>query len=283
MLPQNTKEQLQSMQRDVAQLQDQIRQLQKGQSDQVAALTALVQQSLDEVRKTNALAGGLQRSIDSKLTDLQTKLVGPVATVGSKVDQMADDFRSVQTNVAELTKSMRKMDEKLTDISTAVRTINTPVAPPTAAGSGAPPPAGMSAETSFQTAFRDYQGKKDELAMQEFVEYLKYFDKTANAPLAQFYIGQIYDRANQFDDAAQAFDAVLTRYPENDKTPEAMYMKGVSLLKGNHKTDAGQVFKDFIEKYPSHTLVPRAKDHLKGLGLSSGRSGTTQKKKGSKQ
>src|SRR5258708_32312273 len=136
MLPQSTKDELVSLQRDVAQLQDQIRQLQKGQSDQVAALTTLVQQSLDEVRKTNALAGGLQRSIDSKLTDLQTKLVGPGATVGSKVDQMADDFRSVQTNVAELTKSMRKIDEKLTDISTAVRTRNTPGAPPTAGGSG---------------------------------------------------------------------------------------------------------------------------------------------------
>src|SRR6266478_4428102 len=117
MFPQNTKEQIQSVQRDIAQLQDQIRQLQKGQSDQVAALTVLVQQALDESRKTSAMAAGMQRSLDQKLTDLQTKLVGPVAAVGSKVDQMAEDFRSVQTNVAELTRLVRKMDDRLNDIS----------------------------------------------------------------------------------------------------------------------------------------------------------------------
>src|SRR5258706_11472661 len=119
LFPQNTKEQIQSVQRDVAQLQDQIRQLQKAQSDQITALTALVQQAVDESRKGAAMAGGMQRSLDQKLTDLQTKLVAPVATLGSKVDTMAEDFRSMQTNVAELTRLVRKMDDKLTDISNA--------------------------------------------------------------------------------------------------------------------------------------------------------------------
>ena len=270
MFPQNTKEQIQSVQRDVAQLQDQIRQLQKAQSDQITALTALVQQAVDESRKGSAMAGGMQRSLDQKLTDLQAKLVAPVATLGSKVDTMAEDFRSVQTNVAELTRLVRKMDDKLNDISNAVRTINAPpVAPPTAVAPDKPgPPAGMSAEVLYNNGYRDYIGKKDELALQEFNEYLKYFDKNAQAPTVQFYIGNLYDRANQYDDAAQAFDAVLTRFPENEKTAEAMYMKGVMLQKGRHKTDAGAVFQEFIRRYPSSPFVAKAREHLKELGLS---------------
>ena len=61
-----------------------------------------------------------------------------------------------------------------------------------------------------------------------------------------------------------------------------MYMKGVSLMKGKHKTDAGQVFREFIEKYPTNQNVPRAKDHLRELGLSVPGRSTTTKKKGSK-
>src|SRR6185295_10969052 len=108
----------------------------------------------------------------------------------------AEDFRSVQTNVAELSRSLRKMDDKLNDILTAVRTINTPpVAPPTAAAQDKPgmPPPGVTAEVLYQNGYRDYMAKKDELALQEFNEYLKYFDKSEQAPTVQFYIGNLYD------------------------------------------------------------------------------------------
>jgi TolA-binding protein len=282
MFPQNTKEQIQSVQRDVAQLQDQIRQLQKAQSDQIAALTSLVQQAVDEARKGAAMSGGVQRTLDQKLTDLQAKLVAPVATLGSKVDTMAEDFRSVQTNLAELTRLVRKMDDKLNDISNAVRTINAP--PPAPQAAIAPdkpgPPAGMSAEVLYQNAYRDYTTKKDELALQEFNEYLKYYDKNAQAPTVQFYIGNLYDRANQYDDAVQAFDAVITRFPESEKTAEAMYMKGFMLQKGRHKTDAGAVFQDFLRRYPGNPFAAKAREHLRELGLSApgGRSTGSRKK-----
>ena len=282
MFPQNTKEQIQSVQRDVAQLQDQIRQLQKAQSDQIAALTALVQQAVDESRKGAAMSGGVQRTIDQKLTDLQAKLVAPVATLGSKVDTMAEDFRTMQTNVAELTRLVRKMDDKLNDVLSAVREINRPIAPPpTAVAPDKPgPPPGVTSEVLYQNGYRDYMAKKDELALQEFNEFLKYFDKSEQAPTVQFYIGNLYDRANQYDDAAQAFDAVITRFPENSKTPEAMYMKGVMLQKGRHKTDAGAVFQEFLRRYPSHAQATKAREHLRELGLSApgGRPSGSRKK-----
>jgi len=53
------KELLQSMQRDVAQLQETIKQVKDAQAQQGAALTALLQQTLDESRKANAAATAL--------------------------------------------------------------------------------------------------------------------------------------------------------------------------------------------------------------------------------
>jgi TolA-binding protein len=178
------------------------------------------------------------------------------------------------------------MDNKLSDISSAVRTLSTPPpAPPPAAGTvgaSAPPPApppGVSAESLYQNAFRDYSTGKDDLAMSEFTDYLKYFPQTENAPAAQYYVGLLYDRAKQYDDAVDAFDAVLERYPDNPKTPDAMYYKGVDLMKGSHRTDAAAEFKEFLARFPTHNLARNAQAHLRELGLSTTPSAPRTRKK----
>ena len=169
-------DELVSIQRDVAQLEDQMKQLQKSLDDKMAALTALVQQSIDLSNKTAGAMTAMQQNVDQKLAEQQTKLVAPVATLGTKVDEMSSDFRSVRENVAELVRHMNDMDAKVKDLSDAVRSIQTPVAPPPPAGGSATatqttdaPPAGWSAELAYQNAYRDYQGKKDDLALEEFL------------------------------------------------------------------------------------------------------------------
>jgi tol-pal system protein YbgF len=263
------REELQSIQRDVAQLQEQVKQLQRSQDERMAALQSMLQQAVDASTKVSSGLTTLQREVDAKLTAQQDKLNGPVAVMGTKVDQMSDDFRSVSTNVAELLRRMGAMDAKLADMSSAIRTLSTPPAAPPAvpgAGSTGPPP-GVSAESSYQNAYRDYSSAKYELALQEFAEYLKYFPETENAPSAQFYMGYIYLNGEQYDDAVKAFDAVLDRFPENPKTPEALYYKGVALMKGGQRTDAGTAFKDFVKRYPRSEHVSQAHVNLRVLGL----------------
>lgn len=277
------REELQSIQRDVAQLQEQVKQLQRSQDEKIAALQSMLQQAVDASTKVASGLSTLQRDVDLKLNDQQAKLAGPVATMGTKVDQMADDFRTVSTSVAELVRRMSKVDSSLADISNAIRTLNTPPAPPPQAsipgGSvvSAPPP-GMTAETSYQNAFRDYSSGKYELALQEFSEYLKYFPQTENAPAAQYYIGYIYlNNSTQFDDAAKAFDAVLERFPENPKTSDALYYKAVALMKADRRTEAGGVFREFLERYPRSEHVSQAHANLRVLGLE--RSPASSKKR----
>ena len=68
--------------------------------------------------------------------DQQAKVVAPVATLGTKVDELSNDTRSIRENVADLATRLGKLDNKLEDISSAVRTLNQPtnVAPPPPAG-----------------------------------------------------------------------------------------------------------------------------------------------------
>ena len=134
-------------------------------------MTALMQQQIDASNKDAAALTALQHSLDQKLSDQQVKLVAPIASLGTKVDEMSGDFSAVRENVRELVRRMNDMDGKLTDIASAVRTINNPVTPPAVvvpeAGAAQPvqaagPPAGWSAELAYNTAYRDFGAKKDE-------------------------------------------------------------------------------------------------------------------------
>lgn len=271
LLPQK-KEDLQSIQRDVVQLDEHIKALQSSQDAKMAALQSILQQALEASSKTAQILAAFERDVSSKMNDQQSKLV---ATLGSKVDQMADDIRSLSTNMAELIRRFNKLDSTLADISNAIRTLPTPTPAPAVPTSAATPgpPAGMSAESSFQSAYRDYMGGKDELAQQEFADYLKYYDKTENAPSAQYYIGMIYYRGNQFDDAVKAFDAVLERYPENSRTQESLYQKALALSKASRRTEAGRVFQEYLRRYPHGDHVANAHQNLKSLGLEPARTG----------
>ena len=266
------REDILSIQRDVAQLQDQVKQLQTSQDQKMAALQMLVQQAVEESTRSAAAVSALQKTVTDRLADQQSKLESPLAAVGARLDQSSEDTRAIRENVAALSGSSWCLDNKLADISSAIRSPRgaTAAPPPPPAANGTPaataptPPPGVSADSLWQNAFRDYSSGKDELAMMEFSDYLKYFpQQTENAAGAQYYIGQLYDRAKQYDDAIQAFDAVLERFPENPKTPDSLYMKGVELQKAGRKTDAVTEFKDFLTRYPTHSLASNAKQHLR--------------------
>lgn len=277
------KEDFLQIQRDVASMDDRIKQMQKSTDEKLAALTALVQGLIDQSNKTSGAMTGMQKNVDEKLTEQQTKLVAPLATLGTKVDEMSGDFRSVRENVAELVRRVNDLDTKLTDISSTVRSIQVPVAPPPAVvpAGGVPlaaggttaqqspdtPPPGMSAELSYTAALGDYNGKKDDLAIEEFAQYLRYYPQSANAPNAQYYIGQIYYRTQNWADAAKAFDAVLEKFPKNAKTADAQYYKACSLMNNKDRTAAASEFKSFIKNYPDNPKVAEAHKHLQTLGM----------------
>lgn len=267
------KKEILELQRDIALLQDQVRTMQRSQDEKFGQLTAMIQQSVEEARRTSTALATLQGSLTTSVGEQAKSLVMPVQGLGTKVDQMSDEFRSVRESVADLSARMGRLETKLVDISNAVTTLrNPPSAPPGPTGgpggtapAGAPPP-GTSAEATYQNAYRDMQGGQMDLALQEFSDFLKYFANTDLGPNAQFYIGDIYLRKGDTENAIKAFDAVLERFPENSKSPDARYMKGRALVTAGKPTAAAQEFRDLIKKYPDSDVAAKAKAQLKALG-----------------
>lgn len=279
---------IQELQRDVAQLQQQVRDLQRSQDEKFAALQVLVQQAVDNASKANTAVAVIQSGFQQNIRDTETKVVTPVVGLASRMDQVSNDLRTVEQAVSDLTGLISKLQAQLTDLGNAVKVLATPPPappPPTTSGGAlaAPETPTISATDLYSNARRDMSGGKLDLALQEFSDYLKWYGNTDLAPNAQFYIGSIHSSQGDYDHAVAEFDMVLEKYPDNNKTPDALYNKGLALTKMGRRTDGAQEFLELIQRFPSNDLAKRACDQRKSMGLSCGARAATPAKSAPKR
>jgi TolA-binding protein len=282
------------LQRDVATLQDQMRQLQQSQDRQLAEIKVLVQQSLNAANDATKSVAVIQNGFQQNLRDQESKVVTPVVGLNTRMDSMSQDMHTVQQAVSDLTALISKMQAQLTDLNNAMKVMQTPAAPPPGASSSpggmpgamaGPAPANdtptMPASALYDNANRDRQGGKLDLALQEFSDYLRWYGNTELAPNAQYYIASIHASKAEYDAAIREYDMVLERYPDNNKTADAIYGKGVALARSGRRTDGAREFQELIKRFPGSPLAGQACTQLTNMGLkcSTTTTHTTAKRK----
>lgn len=265
------KREITEMNRDVALLQEEVRSMKKADEDRFNAIDAALKQILDEINSVNrqATAQGLVLK-----DQLSRGVVNQVGAVGTKVDALGEDFKYVKENVTEVIERLGKIEQKVVDLNTAIRTMQAPPTPPSDSGQAAAPssspsasgpPAGVSAEGLYRDAQRDKSSAKYDLALDEFRNYLKWFGETEFAPNAQYYIGEIYYNQKNFDEAMKAFDAVLG-LPKNNKSLDARFMKGRTLVRLGEKSEGAREFRAVVQASPGSDVARRAQAELRDLG-----------------
>jgi tol-pal system protein YbgF len=259
------------LQRDVAALQDQVRTLQRTVDERMAALTVLLQQTLEAANRTKENVAVLDSGVRERLKEQEKNFVQPVAGIGAKVDQMSSEFSFLRESLADVSGRMGKLEQRLVDVGNSVKVMQSPApAPPSGPGTsgtaaGGPPP---SATDLYAGAMRDKDSGNYDLALQEFNDYLRYFGNTETAPNAQFYIGEILYNKKDYENALKAFDAVLERFPENNKTLDSLYMKGQTLVKVDQRNEGVKAFREVVKRSPRSPLGQKATAQLKSMGLS---------------
>jgi TolA-binding protein len=249
------------LQRDVAQLQDQVRLLQQSVDSKTATIQTLSQQALEAASGARSSVAELTRGIQAGTTDLGKQVAQPIAAMSNRIDGLGQDMQSLQQSSAEQNAKMAKIQQQLIDLLNAVKAMQAPAAPPPPATDGAggtPPPstgAPVSAAELFQNASRDMNGGNTDLALAEFSDYVKYYRDTDLAPTAQYNIGQIHFFAKKYDLAVADFDQVLEAFPVNPKTAEAHYMKGRSLNYLGQRNEALKEFRSCVAQFPNSSAA----------------------------
>jgi TolA-binding protein len=256
------------LQRDVATLQDQVRNLATSNSENMGRLTALLQQALDNINKLNTTVAVL----DAAMRDRDKTIAAPVTSVGAKVDQMTNEFQAMRVTMDDMSSRLGKLQQNMVDLQNTIKVIQAPPAPPSGGPGGVGPgsAAGSAppADNLYSSAMRDKNGGNDEVALQEFNDYLKFYGNTEMAPNAQYYVGEILYNRKDYQNALQAFDTVLERYPDNNKTLDAMYMKGRALVQMGERSAGADEFRAVYNKSPRSELAAKAKAQLASMGLS---------------
>jgi tol-pal system protein YbgF len=135
----------------------------------------------------------------------------------------------------------------------------------------APPP-----DVLYNNALRDFNAGKNDLATQEFSDYIKFYPNTDLAGNSYFYLADMEYRQGNFQQAVKNYDQVIQNFPTGNKAPAAQLKKGFALLELGQAEDGVAELRHVIQRYPRSSEALQAKERLRKMGVST--TGTAAKK-----
>jgi tol-pal system protein YbgF len=240
------------LQTQVQQLQEQMTAMQRSFDERMGVMNNLVQQDSEAVNKVSAAITGLQESLQKQQGD----------SVG-RVDQLSGQLQSLNDSLDELKARLAKVSKQLEDMQASTQSAAAATATKDALQqqmANAPPP-----DVLYNNALRDYNGAKNDLAVQEFSDYIKFYPNTDLAGNCYFYLGELQFRQGNFQQAAQNYDQVLQNFPSGTKAASAELKKGFSLIELGQQDNGVQELRHLIQRYPKSPEALQAREKLKQL------------------
>jgi tol-pal system protein YbgF len=263
-------DQLAQVQKDVADVQQHMRQLRDEQRDAIARLEAFEASRRDEASRDD---GRVSRE---EIADLQLS-----------IDRVSRQMGITEERVNDLHARLDRLSHEMQQI--ARRGPGTgggivPPAPPPVAGGALEPeretvppdpsasPYGTGAaavpepEALYNTAYADFSKGNYSLAVEGFEEYQERFSDSALADNAVYWIGESHFSQGDYDEAVGAFDRLLELYPTSDKAPAANLKKAIAFEAQNRISQAIVQYRFVATSYPDSDEARIASDKLASLG-----------------
>jgi tol-pal system protein YbgF len=249
------------LQTQVQQLQEQMTAMQRSFDERMGVMKNLVEQDTDAINKVTVA-----------ITTLQTTLQKQQGDSSTHVDQLSGQIQSLNDTLDELKARLAKVSKQLEDMQSSQQSLAAQQAQQQAqqqAAAQAPPP-----DVLYNNALRDYNGDKNELATQEFSDYVKFYPNTDLAGNCYFYLGEIQFRQGNYAQAAQSYDQVVQNFPAGNKTASAQLKKGFSLIELGKQDDGIAELRRVIQRYPKSNEALQARERLRKMGVApTGRPG----------
>lgn len=238
------------LQTQVQQLQDQMTQMKQSFDQQMGVLQHLIEQSTDNMNKVSA-----------SVNTLQTNLQKQQADTGTHADQLSGQIQALNDSLDELKARLNRVSKQLEDMQSAQQSLAAQQSQQ-AQQAAAPPP-----DVLYNNALRDYNAGKNDLAAQEFSDYIKFYPNTDLAGNSYFYMADIEFRQGNYQKAAKDYDQVLQNFPSGNKAPAAQLKKGFALIELGQKDDGVAELRHLIQRWPRSAEATQARDRLRKLGV----------------
>ena len=241
------------LQTQVTALQQQITQMKQSFDERMGVMKNLLEANTDAANKVATAIEGLQSSLNKQQQDR-----------GAQVDQISGQIQALNDTMDELKVRLAKLSKQFEDMQAAQQSMaaqQTQAQQQAQAIAQAPPP-----DVLYNNALRDYNGAKNDLATQEFTDYIKFYPNTDLAGNAYFYMAEINYKAGDFQKAVTNYDLVLQNFPSGNKAAAAQLKKGFALIELGKQDDGIQELKHVVQRYPRTNEAVQAKDRLRKLG-----------------
>ncbi len=243
------------LQSQVDQLQQQMTQMKQSFDERMGVMKNLVEQQTDATNKVAAAIADLQTSINKQAQDRN-----------SQVDQISGQIQALNDTMDELKVRLAKLSKQLEDLQSAQQSLaaqQSQAQQQQQAMAQAPAP-----DVLYNNALRDYTGGNNDLATQEFNDYIKFYPNTDLAGNAYFYLAEIAYKAGDYKKAVTNYDLVLQNFPSGNKAASAQLKKGYALIELGQQDAGAQELRHVIQRYPRTTEATQAREKLRKLGLS---------------
>jgi|SRR5437868_1028572 tol-pal system protein YbgF len=243
------------LQVQVQALQDQMSRMQQSFDERMGVMKNLVEQDTDAVNKVSQAIGDLQNALQKQQGDS-----------AGRVDQISGQIQSLNDTMDELKARMAKLSQQLDAMAQNQSTANAQqqqAAQTAQAQAQAPPP-----DILYNNALRDYNAGKNDLATQEFNDYIKFYPNTDLAGNAFYYLAEIEFRQGNYQSAAKDYDQVLQNFPSGNKAAAAELKKGMALIQLGQKDDGIKSLRHVVQRYPRSNEAVQAREQLRKLGAS---------------
>jgi tol-pal system protein YbgF len=241
------------LQTQVTQLQTQMTQMKQSFDERMGVMRNLLEQNTDVTNKVTAAIGALQVAINKQQDDRS-----------GQGDQLSGQIQALNDTMDELKVRLTKLSKQLEDMQAAQQSMaaqQTQAQQQAQAVAQAPAP-----DVLYNNALRDYNGGKNDLAIQEFSDYIKFYPDTDLAGNSYFYIAEVQYKTGDFQRAVANYDLVLQNFPSGNKAAAAELKKGFALLELGKQDEATQALKHVIQRYPRTNEATQARERLRKAG-----------------
>lgn len=241
------------LQTQVDQLQQQITQMKQSFDERMGVMRNLLEHNTDAANKVTAAINDLQTSINKQQQDR-----------AAQVDQISGQIQALNDTMDELKVRLAKLSKQFEDMQAAQQSMaaqQSQVQQQAQAIAQAPAP-----DVLYNEALRDYSSGKNDLAVQGFSDYIKFYPNTDLAGNAYFYLAEIQFKAADYKKAVANYDLVLQNFPSGNKAAAAQLKKGYALLELGKQDEGTQELKHVIQRYPRTNEAIQARERLRKAG-----------------
>jgi TolA-binding protein len=157
-------------------------QMKQSFDERMGVMKNLLEQNTDAANKVSTAINGLQASINKQQQDR----AGQVDQISGQIQALNDTMDELKVRLAKLSKQFEDMQAAQQSWPRSRRKRSSRQQEM----AQAPPP-----DVLYNNALRDYNGGKNDLATQEFNDYIKFYPNTDLAGNAYFYLAEIEFKA----------------------------------------------------------------------------------------